>query len=101
MSERRENLQDDGRPRGDEDFWTIGTTAMIEDEARMAAAWVSDTFPCVHAFVLDPRRTLTVGMDRDTVEMMRSALALYASEGGEVGTMLEQLEEWLSATAHD
>jgi hypothetical protein len=98
MNSRRENLPDDGRPRGDEESWSIGTTAMTQEEATRAAEWVSDTFPSVHAFVVDPHHSLTVGMDRETVEMMHVAVTQYASTGAEVGSMLELFKNWLSAT---
>jgi hypothetical protein len=88
-----------GRYMGDEDFWTIGTTAMTEEEARVAVHWIAERFPSVHPSVVDPRLFRTVSMDRGTVEMMSAALALYASHGGDVGGMLAEFEEWLRATA--
>jgi hypothetical protein len=87
-----------GRPLGVEHFWTVGTTAMTEEEAGEAARWISKRFPSVHAFPVDPHNALTLSMDRQTVETMRAALALYASNGGEVSGMLEELEDWLRAT---
>ena len=99
--QERQALVPDGRPTGPEHHWTVWTTPMTEDEADQAAEWIAKTFPAVHAGVADPRSFLTIGMDRGTVELMRAAVALYVSEGGEVGAMLEIFDDWLAATWPD
>lgn len=93
-SERGHPISDDRqRP---ENFWTVGTTAMTEDEAEQAAALIEERFPEVDAFAVDPRAFLTLGLDRWTAEMLREAVGRLAGSGSDVGSMLEDLDEILA-----
>jgi len=46
--------------------------------------------------VVDPSSWLTRHYDRDSVLMLRDALARHQGAGGEVGGLLEDVEEWLA-----
>jgi hypothetical protein len=77
------------------DFWTVGTSAMTAQEAEEAARLIRERFPGVHAFAVDPRSTMTLGMDRWTAEMVREAVARLRAAGGDVGNVLEDFDEFL------
>jgi hypothetical protein len=79
-----------------ENFWTLATTAMTRQEAEDAALLISERFEQVHAFAVDPRSSLTLGLDRFTAEMMREALVRLASAGGDIGNMLYDFDEFLA-----
>jgi hypothetical protein len=69
---------------------------MTQVEAEETAALIEERFPEVHAFAVDPRSSLSLGLDRWTAEMFREALLRLASAGGDIGNMLEDFDEFLS-----
>jgi hypothetical protein len=90
---------DDDRPRHIAHHWTVLTTAMVRSEAEATARWICATYPQVHATPVDPASSLTLTMDRATVTKLRAAAFQYLAEGGDAGSLLDDFDEWLEATA--
>lgn len=82
--------------RRPEEFWTVGTTAMTREEAEEAAQLIATRYVEVHAHAVDPRSFMTLGLDRWTAEMVRNAVARLDALGGDVGGVLELVDEFLA-----
>lgn len=92
-----QNTHDSGHDRyRREEFWTLSTTSMTQQEAEEAARLVRARFPDVFADAVDPRDWMTIHLDRSTVRMLRDAVAMFVSAGGDSGSMLEEFEEFLA-----
>lgn len=76
--------------------WTIWTTAMTAQQAFEASELITDRFEDVMADPVDPRAFLTLGFDRWSAEALRAGLAMVADAGGDVGALLEELEDFLA-----
>jgi hypothetical protein len=76
-------------------WWTISNTAMSKAQALAAAQQIEERFPDVGALAVDPRRSLTLHMDRSTVELLREGLAELVAAGRDGSLMIEILDEWL------
>ncbi|MEV0431263.1 hypothetical protein [Micromonospora sp. NPDC050495] len=79
-----------------EEFWTLSTTSMTQQEAEEAARLVQERFPEVFAHAVDPRDWMTLHLDRSTAEMLRDAVAMFVAVGGDAGAMLEEFEGFLA-----
>jgi hypothetical protein len=99
--DRHRHRLDDDRLRDVAHHWTVSTTPMMKAEAEAAADWICSTFPQVHADSVDPALFLTMHMDRSTVTKLRAAAFQYLAEGGDAGSLLDDFDEWLDATAGD
>ncbi|MFE9689843.1 hypothetical protein [Micromonospora sp. NPDC005806] len=92
-----QNTHDFGHDRyRREEFWTLLTTAMTQQEAEEAARLVRERFPEVFADAVDPRDWMTLHLDRSTAEMLRDAVAMFVAVGGDAGGMLEEFEGFLA-----
>ena len=81
---------------GPENYWTVGTTAMTQEEAEQAADLISSRFAQVHADVVEPRYWLSLILDRSTVVVLRESVARFVANGGDAGDLLEDFDEWLA-----
>ncbi|MFE9957194.1 hypothetical protein [Micromonospora sp. NPDC005299] len=91
------NTHDSGHDRfRPEEFWTLSTTSMSQQEAEEAARLIRERFPEVFVDAVDPRDWMTLHLDRWTAEMMRDAVAMFVSAGGDAGSMLEEFERFLA-----
>lgn len=79
-----------------ENFWSVGTTAMTRREAEEAADLIGQRFADVHAFAVNPRSALTLGLDRWTAEVVREALVRYTGPGRDVANLIEDLDAFLA-----
>jgi hypothetical protein len=79
-----------------EDFWTVGTTAMTRAEAEEAAEFIARRFTEVHAFAVNPRSSLLLGLDRWTAEVVREALVRYTGPGRDVASLVEDIDGFLT-----
>lgn len=77
--------------------WDVSTSTLNREQACEAAAWIQATFPGSYADAVDPRSGLSMVLDRWTAEAVRDGLARLVAAGGDVGSMLEELDEWLAA----
>lgn len=76
--------------------WTISTTPMTAQQAREASQLITDRFNGVMADPVDPRSFLTLEFDRWSAEALRAGLAMVADAGGDVGVLLEDVEDFLA-----
>jgi len=74
---------------------------MTQQEAEEAAQLVRERFPEVFADAVDPRDWMTLHLDRSTAEMLRDAVAIFVSVGGDAGNMLEEFERFLAIANAD
>lgn len=80
-----------------EDAWRLLVEPMDQQEARAAAAAVSETLPHVQALPVDPRESLLLAWDRASVEMFVEALDGLHSAGRPVPPdILANLRDWLA-----
>ncbi|MFG3702849.1 hypothetical protein ACGF5C_34070 [Micromonospora sp. NPDC047620] len=92
-----QNTHDSGHDRyRPEEFWTLSTTSMTQQEAEEAAQLIRERFPEVFANAVDPGDWMTLHLDRTTAEMLRDAVAMFVSAGGDAGNMLEEFERFLA-----
>jgi hypothetical protein len=68
---------------------------MSPAEAERAATLIEEQIPEVYANAVDPRHFYAILGDRFTTEMLKDALMSLVKDGGDVGNMLEDIEEWL------
>ncbi len=92
-SSPRTRLDDDREAPSN--FWTVGTTAMTQQEAEHAAELIAQHFPKVHAFASDPKSSLVFRLDRWTAEVVREALVRYTGPGRDVEVIIEDLDGFL------
>lgn len=88
-------MADDGTDASDTS-WDVSTSALNREQACEAAAWIRARFPDSYADVVDPTRGLSIVLDRWTAEAIRDGLARVLAAGGDVGSTLEELDDWLS-----
>jgi hypothetical protein len=91
--DEHEHTFEDGRPTRDIDGWVIGSTTMLQSEAEQTAQWICQSFPQVHAFAVDPRDFLTVGLDYVTATKIRDAMAAIEDPG--LRALIDVFDEWL------
>ncbi len=97
-----QNAHDSGHDRySPKWFWTLSTTSRTQQEADEAAQLVRKRFPEVFADAVDPRDWMTLHLDRSTAEMLRDAVAMFVSVGGDAGNMLEEFERFLAIANAD
>ncbi|GAB4062472.1 hypothetical protein GCM10028777_02320 [Angustibacter speluncae] len=68
---------------------------MTAQQAREASQLITDRFDDVMAGPVDPRSFLTLGLDRWSAEALRAGLAMVADAGGDVGVLMEDVEDFL------
>jgi hypothetical protein len=76
--------------------WTVSTTPMDAKQAEEASRMIADRFPTVHADPVDPRAFVTLGLDRWGAETVLAGLQMVADSGGDVGVLLEVLEDFVA-----
>lgn len=96
MADRDTADSDRHRP---ENYWTLSTTAMTQAEAAAAARQLTDRLPNVDVDPVNPRHFMTWHMDVDTVCTVRDALAGAVQPGQDVGSLLEECDDWLKNVA--
>jgi len=80
-------------------FWTVSTTEMTEEQAQRAVRLIESECPGVGADAVDPAGWFSLHLDRWTTELLRDALVSLARAGGDPGSLLEDVEDWLNHQA--
>jgi hypothetical protein len=80
-------------------FWTVSTTVMTEEQASRASELIETEFPGVQADPVDPAGWFSLHLDRWTTELVRDALVSLHRAGGDVGGLLDTVEDWLENQA--
>jgi hypothetical protein len=75
-------------------YWSVDIPGLTEEQA----ASLVDCCPELPGTVVDPRHWFTVHMDRETAQVLRSALLSLGSDSIGVG-LREGVEDWLELTA--
>jgi hypothetical protein len=76
--------------------WTVTTTPMTQEQAEEAASLLDKRWPDVYVMASDPRAFLTLGLDRWSAEAVRAGLSMVVEAGGDVGVLLEELDDFLA-----
>jgi hypothetical protein len=74
-------------------YWNVDIPGLTEEQAESLVACC----PELPGTVVDPRQWFTVHMDRETAEVLRSALLSLGPDSIGVG-LRESVEDWLDAT---
>ena len=83
----RDRFQDAPYP-----YWSVDVVSLSESGARKLLE-IADSDLGVEGTLVDPKRFLTMHMDRSTVEILVKALEKL--DGEESQSMLEDMTEWL------
>jgi hypothetical protein len=84
-----------------ENSWTVGTSAMTQQEAERAVSLIEGHFPEVYAQAVDPNYWLTWQLDRWSAGLLQEGLRRVAAAGGDVGALLEDVDDFLARADPD
>jgi hypothetical protein len=84
-----------------EPYWSVDIPGMTRAQLQDLLAWLAEAHPSLHGIPADPKEVMTVHLDRDSVQVIRQALAGLSVSDAIAKGLIEVIDEWIAQANDD